>query len=201
MEKQARVRGQPHRDLPQNDTDDSATSACPGPAEEPEPIGVPGPPGGYARVDRSHVVPAGYLRNFSQDDQIEVRLATDTSKRTVTSVKNAGVQKGFYKRTRPDGSRIDDIEWSLSHIEAVATPVLREIESHWPPDLPTKAMLAEFFGMQLIRGHRWRRWHETFTREHVDKHRRGAAPNPTGSPSARKRWRRWRASCSRTQRG
>jgi hypothetical protein len=189
------------QDLPQNDTDDSATSACPGPAEEPEPIGVPGPSGGYARVDRSHVVPAGYLRNFSQDDQIEVRLATDTSKRTVTSVKNAGVQKGFYKRTRPDGSRIDDIEWSLSHIEAVATPVLREIESHWPPDLPTKAMLAEFFGMQLIRGHRWRRWHETFTREHVDKHRRGAAPNPTGSPSARKRWRRWRASCSRTQRG
>jgi hypothetical protein len=152
------------------------------PAGPEAPFGVPGPRGGYAKVDRSHVVPAGYLRNFTQDDQLEIRLATAPSKRTVTSVKNAGVQKGFYKRTRPDGSRIDDIEWSLSHIEALAAPVLREIESLWPLDLATKTMLAEFFGMQMIRGPRWRRWHESFTREYIDELRRGNATSPTGEP-------------------
>jgi len=36
----------------------------------------------------------------------------------VISIRDAAVRKDFYKRTRPDGTVIYDVEWSLSTLAA-----------------------------------------------------------------------------------
>lgn len=124
----------------------------------------------YPRVDRSHIVPRAYLANFAVEGMLEMRLKGDPSPRPV-SVRDAAVRTGFYARTRPDGSRIDDIEWSLSQLENTATPVLRELRDRWPLSAQDKAILAQLFGYQLIRGPRWKDSYEALTRGFVAKQR------------------------------
>jgi hypothetical protein len=119
----------------------------------------------YKVVRRPHVVPRAYLRGFALDDIIAMYVVADSALREVP-VGKAGVLKDFYARERPDGTRIDDIEWSLEHIDKVAPPILREISQRWPLELQEKAILAEFVGVQMLRGPRWREWHETFTRNY-----------------------------------
>ena len=93
-------------------------------------------------------------------------LAGNTSS-TEIPVSKAGVLKDFYRRTRRDGTVIYDIEWSLEQIERVVPPTLREIGTRWPLDPKEKALLAEFIGIQLVRGPRWRSWHLGATRKFV----------------------------------
>jgi Protein of unknown function (DUF4238) len=79
-------------------------------------------------------------------------------------VRDAAVRRDFYSRKRPTtGERIDDIEWSLSHLENASLPVLQEIGDLWPLNLDNKGRLAALFGYQLIRGPRWMGWHAEFT--------------------------------------
>jgi len=111
----------------------------------------------YPRVNRSHIVPKAYLRNFADDDQIGLRLVGEAASTTV-SIDDAGVRRRYYRRTRQDGTPIDDIEWSLSHIEGAVVPLLREVEDRWPLTHRDKGTLAEFFGVQLVRGPRWMAW-------------------------------------------
>lgn len=116
----------------------------------------------YPRVNRSHIVPKAYLRNFAVDEQIGLRLVGAAASTTV-SIDDAGVRRRFYRRTRPDGTEIDDIEWSLSHLEDAVASVLREVEDRWPLTPRDKGTLAEFFGLQLVRGPRWMAWWEERT--------------------------------------
>jgi hypothetical protein len=44
---------------------------------------------------------------------------------------------------------------------------LRALRAQWPLQLNEKGVLAEFFGLLLVRGPNWRNWHEDFTRRFV----------------------------------
>jgi uncharacterized protein DUF4238 len=115
----------------------------------------------YPSVYRAHIVPAGYLRAFASQNKIAVRkLGAATS--SVKPVEKAGTRPRFYRRTRPSGDKIDDVEWSLSHIEDKAPPILRAIDELWPLDRDAKSVLAELFGYQVVRGPRWADWHNRF---------------------------------------
>lgn len=122
-------------------------------------------------VKSSHVVPRTYLRGFADDDdRIAVRIPGD-AKAHLMNVKNAGTRSRFYVRERPDGTEIHDIEWSLSHIEDAAGPVLRRLRDDWPLGLRDKTTLAELLAIQLLRGPRWIAWHEEFTRAFIEEQR------------------------------
>jgi len=114
----------------------------------------------YPNVYRAHIVTQGYLRRFASDNKIAVRIGT-SSVANIKSTDKAGVRPRAYRRERPhNGTLIDDVEWSLSHIENVAPPVLRSIDELWPLETEDKAILAEFFGYQLVRGPSWLAWQD-----------------------------------------
>jgi hypothetical protein len=125
----------------------------------------------YPVVKSSHVVPRMYLRGFAdEEERIAVRIRGQLEP-YVMNVSNAGTRTNFYVRERPNGTQIHDIEWSLSHIEAAASPVLRSAAETWPLDLRDKATLAELFAVQLLRGPRWVEWHDQFTRSYIEEQR------------------------------
>jgi hypothetical protein len=113
-------------------------------------------------------VPQVYLRNFAVGNQITVHLLPGGQEKTV-SVRDAATMRSFYRRIRPDGSEIHDMEWSLSKIESVVGPLLRGIPGNWPPTDGAKHKLAEFFAFQAVRGPRWKAWHGDFVDKEVAK--------------------------------
>lgn len=139
-------------------------------------------------VDHSHIIPAGYLRQFAlHDGQVRIVLArTGRDIPARTTVKNAGVRGGgHYKRERPDGSRSDDVETvSLQAIENDAIPMLRELRQRWPLSGEEKLVLAQFVGMQLVRGPRWFAWHDEFTVENIGEYRASGAFQPRADEDA-----------------
>lgn len=133
----------------------------------------------YPIVKSSHVVPATYLRGFADEhDRIGVRVPGKAEPH-VMDVKNAGTRTKFHVRRRPDGTEIHDIEWSLSHIEDAAGPVLRSLAEAWSlddDDRAGKRTLAELFAIQLLRGPRWIEWHEEFTWRQIEEWRAHGEP-------------------------
>lgn len=87
-----------------------------------------------------------------------------------------GTRRRFYRRQRPDGSDIDDIEWSLSQIEANAAPLLRSFATDWPLSGDDKLKLAVLFAFQLLRGPRWKEAYEARTPGFLEEY---DAANPT----------------------
>ena len=120
-----------------------------------------GEPNHFQVVKHSHAVPKVYLRGWERDGRICLTLVDGSPPRDV-SLRDAGVIKNLYRRTRPDSSTIYDIEWSLGHIEDVVRPLLTGLDSRWPLSLRDKATLAELFGFQLVRGAAFRDWHQGF---------------------------------------
>jgi len=113
----------------------------------------------YPEVKKAHIVPVSYLNNFAQDNQLGVRLVKDGSAFN-EAPRNVGWRKDYYARTRPNGERIDDVEWAISQIEAEAAQVLREVEQRWPLSDEDKLVLAKFAALQLLRVPRFRAWQE-----------------------------------------
>jgi len=139
----------------------------------------------YPQVKHAHIVPRAYLVNFADEDKrLTMRLIGSAASRVI-SIRDAAVRTDFYKRARRDGTVIYDVEWSLSHLEGVAAPVLREIAERWPLDLDDRGKLAAFFGYQLVRGPRWKAWHEGNTHKILEGYRRlGLIPaDPEGKLS------------------
>jgi Protein of unknown function (DUF4238) len=127
----------------------------------------------YPSVERAHVVPRTFLRNFADaDEMIGMRLAVDPAAERVISINDAAVRKRFYRRTRPDGTPIDDAERMLAMIEERAGPILRELQARWPLSFEEKHVLAEFFALQILRGERWRRDYVERTDRLVDDYRK-----------------------------
>ncbi len=126
----------------------------------------------YPKVEHAHVVPRTYLRNFADANRmIGMRLVDDPAREAVVSIRDAAVRKRFYRRTRPDGTPIDDVEWSLRLIEDRAGPILREVERRWPPSFDDKRVLGEFFALQILRSPRWRQGYEVRSRRLVEEYR------------------------------
>jgi Protein of unknown function (DUF4238) len=131
----------------------------------------------YQRVRRSHIVSAGYLRNFAIGGQIQMQLSQSPGEAKLISVRDAAVRAGFYVRQRPDGARIDDVEASFQGIENATAPILRQI-AHGSISQQDKQKLAELFALQYLRGPRWRCWYEELSRESVERVRLGASATP-----------------------
>jgi hypothetical protein len=127
----------------------------------------------YQPVERAHVVPRTYLRNFADDEQmIGMRLVDQPEAETRISIEDAAVRKRFYRRTRPDGTPIDDVEHALGKIEQRAGPILRRIEESWPLSLDDKRVLGEFFALQVLRSPRWRTTYEWRSRLFAEDYRK-----------------------------
>lgn len=82
----------------------------------------------------------------------------------LTSTKVAGARGPYYRRTRPQGTEIDDIEASLAYVENKATPALREIVAGEPFTVQRKGALAQLFGLQMLRGPTFFAKHEEINR-------------------------------------
>jgi hypothetical protein len=123
----------------------------------------------YPAVKKAHIVPATYLRNFAVDGKVGVHLVQENGK-LVQPVENVGTRRYFYRRKRPDGTEIDDIEWSLAQLEGIATPALRDFEKRWPLDDDYKQKLAELFAFQLLRGPRYKAEYEAMTQRFLDEY-------------------------------
>jgi hypothetical protein len=109
------------------------------------------------------VLPVGYQQQFAVDWMIEMHLVDKPGFSKVISVQRAAVVHGMYLRECPDGTVIDDTEKSLARIDAKAPAILRSISDWWPLLREHKAILAEYFGVQHVRGTRWRDWHDEFS--------------------------------------
>jgi hypothetical protein len=130
----------------------------------------------YPKVDHSHITPRGYLNNWAVEGMIGVHMREAAGVRRLP-VSNVGVRKAFYRRTRPDGSRIDDIEWSLSQMESKALPLIASIESEWPLSDERKVGVASFAAAQLVRVPAWHNWHGEFLRREIAKWRTDGLPD------------------------
>lgn len=105
----------------------------------------------YPRVERAHIVPRMYQKAFAVNGMVAVHL--DGSRECVIkSTRVAGTRPAYYRRDRPDGQPIDDVEASLSAIEDKAAQPLRELISGEPITVERKGILAQFLAVQMLRG-------------------------------------------------
>jgi Protein of unknown function (DUF4238) len=123
----------------------------------------------YPEVENGHIVPAGYLRGFADGSMIirnRVRLGHERERREKkTSVKSVGTRKRPYSRLRPrDGSRIDDVEASISILEN-RVGVVRGARGRFPFCEGDRSTVAQFAGAQQVRGPKWARVYERLVDE------------------------------------
>ena len=121
----------------------------------------------YSNVKNAHVVPRVYLELWAVDGKIGV-VQVEEKKHLELAVEKVGTRRRFYRRTRPDGSDIDDIEWTLCEMEANAAPLLQSFDEAWPFSGQDKRKLAVLFTFQLLRTPRWREEHADRIRGLVD---------------------------------
>jgi len=105
----------------------------------------------YSPVKQGHIVPAMYQRNFAVDGTVAVHI-DERADCVPMSVLDAGTRSRYYRRTRPDGTEIDDFEATLASAEDATAPVLRDIVAGEPLTSIRKNVLAQFFGIQMVRG-------------------------------------------------
>lgn len=125
----------------------------------------------YPNVKNAHIVPRVYLANFAHDGKIGTHLVNDRGRYLILPIEGVGTRRRYYRRKRPDGSLIDDIEWSLSKGESASAPVLQAFDADWPLPLEDRAKLAELFAYQLLRGPRWESEHTRSVDESIDEYR------------------------------
>jgi hypothetical protein len=105
----------------------------------------------YPPVERAHIVPRMYQKAFAVSGQVAVHVAGRSECRLVTT-KKAGTRDAYYRRMRPTGESIDDVEASLASVEDKAAPILQATVRGGPLTLEVKGALAQFFAVQLMRG-------------------------------------------------
>lgn len=97
-------------------------------------------------------------------------------------MKQAGVERDFYRHRRRDGTYAQVVEETLARFESQALPILRRLGSDWPPDRTVRATLAQFLALHLVRGRGWRDWHDQFIGHEVEEWRRTREPARRGGP-------------------
>ncbi len=68
------------------------------------------------------------------------------------SIRNAGTHSRYYRRTRPSGEKIDDVEASLAYVEDKATEPLSQLIAGKPITAERKGGVAQLLGLQMLRG-------------------------------------------------
>ena len=127
---------------------------------------------GGSGARKHHLVPASYLRRWADPSgrirQVMVNEATDH----VTSAEKAARETDYY-RLEADEVDPDELppllmETLLGYVESAAAPILDVLTSGTPNLAPDQAaMLGWFIGLQMTRGHAYRREaqalaHQTF---------------------------------------
>jgi Protein of unknown function (DUF4238) len=105
----------------------------------------------YPVVNKGHIVPRMYQRAFAVDDKVAVHVG-DRPNCVAMSTKTSGTRVRYYRRVRPDGEEIDDVEASLAYVEDKATQPLRELIAGEPLTVERKGTLAQFLAVQMLRG-------------------------------------------------
>jgi hypothetical protein len=121
----------------------------------------------YPNVKNAHIVPRTYLESWAVDGRIGV-VQVQENKRLEMAIEKVGTRRRFYRRTRPDGSEIDDMEWTLGKIESNAAPLLRSFDEAWPFGRDDKLTLAVLFAFQLLRSPRFQEDFIDRTRGYAD---------------------------------
>jgi hypothetical protein len=105
----------------------------------------------FTDVKSAHIVPRMYQDAWAIDGQVAVHV--DGAKQPVLMPTNkAGTRSRYYRRIRPNGEAIDDIEASLSVLEDKAKPALADLRAGAALTHETKGGLAQFFAVQMVRG-------------------------------------------------
>jgi len=121
----------------------------------------------------THVTPRVYLRRFATDGLL-IAERTGCEPEPI-GVPEVAVRKRFYTLKRSDGTSSNEVENSLGILENKVTAAFSAIDrAALPLDPETKAVLAEFIGVQMTRGVRYRemrsdhiKQNEDWLREHV----------------------------------
>lgn len=105
----------------------------------------------YPEVNRAHIVPRMHQKAFAVQGRVAVHMDGNPDC-VLTSTKTAGTRARYYRRARPDGELIDDVEASLSVIEDKAAEPLRDLIAGEPITVQRKGILAQFIAGQMLRG-------------------------------------------------
>ena len=119
-------------------------------------------------VKQGHIIPATCQRVFAVNGRVAVHvpgrdLCVDLK------VENVGTRSRAYRRLRPDGSGIDDVEASLASLERRVGPLLRLVADEEPVTDETKGALAQFFAVQMVRGPMFFRANQAFAEQYIRK--------------------------------
>ncbi len=103
----------------------------------------------------THVTPRAYLRRFAAGGLL-VAERTGREPEPI-GVPEVAVRKNFYTLKRSDGTSSNEVENSLGTLESKVVAAFMAIDrGALPLDPEAKAVLAEFIGVQMTRGVRYR---------------------------------------------
>lgn len=105
----------------------------------------------FPDVKSAHIVPRVYQRAWAVDDQVAVHVDAKADC-VLMPTRRAGTRSRYYRRTRPDGESIDDIEASLSYVEDKVTEPLADLVAAEPITVERKGAVAQLLGLQMLRG-------------------------------------------------
>jgi hypothetical protein len=117
----------------------------------------------YPEVKAAHIVPRMYQRAFAVDDQVAVHVDGDTTCVLMPTLK-AATRARYYRRIRPSGESIDDVEASLAFVEDKATRPLADLIAGEPMTPERKGGVAQLVGLQMLRGPAFFEQREEFLR-------------------------------------
>jgi hypothetical protein len=105
----------------------------------------------YSKVKQPHIVPVTYQRSFSVHDRVAVHVP-GKAEHVELHIENAGTRSRFYRRVRPNGEEIDDIEATLAYVETKSASALTEVAMGAELTATRKEALVQFLGIQMLRG-------------------------------------------------
>jgi hypothetical protein len=105
----------------------------------------------YPVVEDGHIVPKTYQQAWVVDGRVKVHEVGSDKRCRFRPVAKVAVREAPYRRVRPNGEEIDDVEASLNIIEGKATEPLRTLNEGGTLTNERKSILAQFLGIQIVR--------------------------------------------------
>jgi Protein of unknown function (DUF4238) len=106
----------------------------------------------YPVVENGHIVPTVFQKPWVVDGRVKVHEVGVDRPCRLRPLSKAGTRPAPYRRERPSGEQIDDVEASLNFVEDKAAAPLRDLNEGAPLTKERKGALAQFVGVQLVRG-------------------------------------------------
>lgn len=105
------------------------------------------------RAEHHHVVPRSYLNRFATDDGELAMFDKPSGEWIETHTSNAAVRSDFYTVDMINEGASDEVEKALGRIEGRMTIALGHIDDDvWPPAEEDRRAIADFVGLQSVRG-------------------------------------------------